>query len=53
MFTAGPSTTESPSCWQESPIASPMRVSIALSNEAAVALAAGKQTALMLSLIPR
>ena len=34
-------------------MASPIRQSISLSKEAAVALAAGKQTALMLSLTPR
>ena len=53
MFTAGPSSTLSFSCWQASPRASPIFSISSGSKEAAVALAAGKQTALMLSLIPR
>ena len=53
MFTAGPSSTLSFSCWQASPSASPIFSIMSGSKEAAVALAAGKQTALMLSLMPR
>ena len=53
MFTAGPSTTDTRSCWQLSPSDSPISRIISGSKEAAVALAVGKQTALILSLMPR
>ena len=53
MFTAGPSTTATSSCWQLAPIRSPSLPSSSRSNEAAVAQAAGMQTALMLSLMPK
>ena len=53
MFTAGPSTTDTRSCWQLSPIASPIARISSGSKDAAVAHAVGKHTALMLSLIPR
>ena len=53
MFTAGPSTTPSFSCWQLSPMAWPIRPMRSRSKEEAVAQAAGIQTALMLSLTPR
>src|SRR5574344_2011757 len=51
MFTAGPSSTETPWAWHSSPSASPSNLSTERSKEQELAHAAGKHTALMLSLI--
>ena len=53
MFTAGPRTTLSFSCWQLSPMAWPILLIRKRSKEAAVAQAAGIQTASMESFMPR